>query len=225
MRIGQRLRKAMQSANLSQKKLAERAGMPEATVSAVMKGTRGNPKWDTVERLVNAIPTTWGDLFDEPRIQLTTKDAALTHEFHDFLGRLLANDKKQKELRQAQSAGTLGDKPDRVRMDEVREERKHPIPEEFDRDGAKPFRVLTDAMIGVGILEDSVIFCQLVPRTQHLDPYDGDIAVVSLDERLYLRRIDRRGNQTVLTSENTQRYGDIHVKPSEKCEIVAVFIK
>lgn len=214
----------MQRANLSQKNLAKRAGLPEATVSAVMKGNRGNPKWDTVERLVNAIPTTWGDLFDEPRIQLTVKDAALAHEFSDFLARLLANDERQKEQRRVQSVRTIDDKPDRSPRDEVEELREHPIPEEYDREGARPFRVLTDAMIGVGIMEGAVIFCQVKPRSRHLDAFDGEIAIVRLDGRLYLRRIDRRGNQTVLTSENAPRYGDIHVKPSETCELVAVFI-
>ena len=47
--IGQRLRRAMKRAGLTQKELAERTGINEGTVSAIMKGTRKNPRFNTVE--------------------------------------------------------------------------------------------------------------------------------------------------------------------------------
>ena len=219
MTIGQRLRKAMKEAGLSQKMLAERTGMRESTISAIMKGR--NPRWNSVERLVNGIRTTWGDLFDEPRIQLTVKDAALAHEFSDFLGRLLATDAREKQ-RRAREGEELHDALDRGIADEVEELPDEPIPPKYDKKGAnRVYRVRTEAMIGVGLFPDTLIFAY---TSRYLDAADDRIAVVRLNGRLFLRHVDRRGNQTVLKSANEPRYGEIHVLPTETCELVAILI-
>lgn len=218
MRIGQRLHRAMKRADLSQKELSRRTGMHKSTISKVMKGETGSPTWETVETLVNAIGTTWGDLFDEPRIQLSVKDSALAAEFRDFLERLLANDAAQKE-RYRSDAEEIRDALDRG-VDEVAELTEKQITGNHLRSGARPYKVLTDSMIGAGILEGSTIWAK---PSLHLDAADGHIAIVRLNKTLFLKRVDRRGQQTVLTSANP-RYGDIHVKPGEKCDLVAILV-
>jgi transcriptional regulator with XRE-family HTH domain len=222
MTIGQRLRKAMQNAGLTQKDLAERTGINEGTVSAIMKGTRKNPGFNTIERLVTGMRATWADLFDEPRIYLTVKDAALASEFSDFLLRLLAADREQKKRQRAEGDDAIEDALDRGTADEVEELPDEPIIEKYDKKGAnRAYRVLTDAMIGLGLLPDSVIFAR---ASQYIDAADDRIAVVRLNGRLFLRRVDRSGNRTVLKSANEPRYGEIHVLPNETCDLVAIVI-
>jgi len=210
----------MKDAGLSQRTLAERTGMRESTISAIMKGR--NPRWNSVERLVNVgIRTTWGNLFDEPRIQLTVKDAALAHEFSDFLTRLLATDAGEKK-RRSREAGTIDDTLDRGVADEVEELPDEPIIPKYDKKGAnRVYRVRTEAMTGVGLFPDAVIFAR---ASRYLEAADDKIAVVRLEKRLFLRRVDQRGNQTVLRSANEPRYGEILVLPTETCELVAIVI-
>ena len=218
MTIGQRLRRAMKRADLNQKQVAERSGIHEGTVSAIMKGVTANPNWETVETLVNAIGTTWGDLFDEPRIHLSTKDAALTHEFRDFLDRLLANAAAQKQRHGPRPADEIRDAPP---ADEVEHLPNHNIPEAFVRARAtRAYKVTTDAMIGIGILEGSVIFAN---PTVNLDAADGEIAIVRLNKTLFLKRVDLRGKKTVLISENPI-YADIHVGNRDTLELVGIVV-
>jgi len=201
MKIGQRLRSAMKRADLSQKELARRSGIHESTISAVMSGLAANPNWETVERLVDAIGTTWGDLFDEPRVHLSEKDRALAAEFRDFLERLLANHAAS--------------------VDEVELWPAAPIPEKYDRLGARQtYRVLTDTMTGIGIFENSIIFTR---PAANLDAADGRVAVVRLNGALYVRRVDRRGKTIVLASENP-RYGDIRIGKHDVVELEAIVI-
>jgi len=201
MKIGQRLRSAMKRADLSQKELARRSGIHESTISAVMSGLAANPNWKTVEMLVNAIGTTWGDLFDEPRVHLSEKDRALAAEFRDFLERLLA----------IHAAS----------VDEVELWPAAPIPEKYDRMGARrTYRVLTDAMTGIGIYKDSIIFTR---SAANLDAADGRVAVVRLNGALYVRRVNRRGKTIVLASENP-RYGHINVGKRDVVELEAIVV-
>lgn len=217
MHIGERLRRAMKRAGLTQRQIAERTHTHVGTISKLMSGETANPNWDTVAGIVEAIGTTWGDLFDEPRIHLSVKDAALVHEFNDFLERLIANDRAQKQRRQTKTAGEIRDAP----SDEVVELPNEMIDEEFVRGRAnRAYKVLTDSMIGIGIWEGSKIFAR---ATVDLDSADGKIAVVRLNNTLFLKRVDRRGQQTVLTSENP-RYADIHVGSRDAIELVAILV-
>src|SRR5437870_3440797 len=218
MKIGQRLRRAMKRAELNQKQLAARSGIHEGTISAIMKGETANPNWETVETLVNAIGTTWGDLFDEPRIHLSTKDAALTLEFKDFLDRLLANDAAQKQRHGTKPADEIREA---APADEVEFQPNETIPEAFVRARAtRAYRVVTDAMIGIGILEGSIIYAQ---PTVNLDAADGEIAIVRLNKTLFLKRVDLRGKKAVLSSENPL-YADIHIGSRDALELVAIVV-
>lgn len=218
MKIGQRLRRAMKRADLTQKQLAQRSGIHEGTISGIMKGETANPNWETVETLVNAIGTTWGDLFDEPRIHLSVKDKALTLEFKDLIDRILANDAAQAQRHGTRAADEIRDA---VPADEVEHVPDYKIPEAFMRARAtRAYKVVTDAMIGVGILEGSMIFAY---PTVNLDAADGEIAVVRLNKTLFLKRVDLRGKKIVLMSENP-RYGDIHVDKRDNFELVAIVV-
>jgi transcriptional regulator with XRE-family HTH domain len=53
MDIADQVRRARQAAGLSQRELAERAGMPQSTVARV-EGRRIDPRWSTAARLLRA---------------------------------------------------------------------------------------------------------------------------------------------------------------------------
>lgn len=207
----------MSRVGLTQKELSRRAGIDEATVSDVMRGGTGNPNWATVERLVNAIDTTWGELFEEARMQLSTRDAALVGDFKDFLERLLKTDAERKRQRRAEPAKRAR----RHAPDEVILLPKETIPEAFVRAGARQaYRVISDAMSGIGIFEDSVVYAR---PSRNLDAVHGEVAIVRLNKTLFLKRVERRNRQMVLMSEN-HRYGDIHVGGRDDFELVAIVI-
>lgn len=52
--LGQTLRRLRRRADLSQRELALRAGVPASTVARIESGGTTNPRWRTVQRLVNA---------------------------------------------------------------------------------------------------------------------------------------------------------------------------
>ncbi len=216
MKIGQRLHRAMKRAGLSQKEISRRTGIHETTISKVMKGETRSPNWQTIETIVDAIDTTWGDLFEEPRIHLSLKDTALAAEFKDFLDRLLANDAAQKERRPVSLVDEIRDAPG---IDEVVELTGEKIPGPYVIKGARPFRVLTDSMIEAGVMKGAVIWAQ---PAMDLNAADGRISIVRVNKTLLVKHVDRRGQQTVLSSANP-RYGDIQIR-GQKCELVGIVI-
>ena len=99
MKIGERLRRAVERAGLTQREVARRSGLEEATVSDLLNGKTRRPAFDSVERVVKAIGTSFSELFDEPRLELSAGDAILAQEFRDLLSRLLQNSATQQEMR------------------------------------------------------------------------------------------------------------------------------
>ena len=84
----------------------------------------------------------------------------------------------------------------------------HNIPEVYVRARAtRAYKVITDAMIGIGILEGSVIFAK---PTVNLDAADREIAIVRLNKTLFL-------------SENPI-YADIHVGNRDTLELVGIVV-
>jgi transcriptional regulator with XRE-family HTH domain len=63
---GQRLRQLRQEAQLSQYKLALRAGLQPATVGYLERDERSNPQLDTLEKLASALGCTVADLLADP---------------------------------------------------------------------------------------------------------------------------------------------------------------
>jgi transcriptional regulator with XRE-family HTH domain len=63
---GQRLRQLREKAQLSQYKLALRAGLQPATVGYLERDQRSNPQLATLEALAEALGCTVADLLSEP---------------------------------------------------------------------------------------------------------------------------------------------------------------
>lgn len=63
-----RLLEALESANLSQKDLAEKAQVREATISAIARGKTKRIALDTLDRIAKALGVTPGELLEtEPK--------------------------------------------------------------------------------------------------------------------------------------------------------------
>src|SRR4051794_12598600 len=215
MKIGQRLGRALQRAGISQREVADRAKLEEGTVSKVITGKTGSPFFATVEKIVRAAGLTWGELFDEPQLRLSETDARVSREFRDVLDRVIDNDARQKRI----SRGHLSVVRDAPigEHDEVKALPDEEIPEEYQRIHAnRVYRVMTDAM---QILPGSLLFAR---ATQNEEAADGETVVCRLNGKLYLRRLDRRGDKTVLESTNP-RYSEIRVDhKKDRFALVAV---
>ena len=201
-------------AGLSQRQVAERARMEEATVSKLLKGKTGSPFFATVEKIVKATGVTWGELFDEPQMRLSDSDARVTREFREVLGRIIENDTRQKRIGRGELA--VADAP-KGEHDDVEELPDEMIPEEYQRVHAnRVYRVLTDVM---QILPGSVLFAR---ATQNEDAADGKTVVCRLNGTLFLRRLDRGGGRTILEATHPS-YRPIHVNRSkDRFTLVAV---
>lgn len=215
MKIGQRLGRALERAGKSQREIALRAKMEEGTLSKIITGKTGSPFFGTIEKIVRAADLTWGELFEEPQMRLSETDAHVARDFRQVLDRVIENDAKQKRIRREPGHSVIRDAP-RREYDDVEELPTEEIPEEYQRVHAnRVYRVLTDAM---GILEGSLIFAR---ATQNLDAADGETVIWRLNDKLYLRRLDRRGGKTILEAEN-RRYPDLHIHPDDQIALVAV---
>lgn len=217
MKIGERLRRALERAGKSQREVAERARLEEATVSKVLSGKTPSPFFSTVEKIVRAAGLTWSEVFEEPQMRLSGGDVRTATEFQGVLTRILDNDAKQKRMeRGGRRASVVRDAPSRA-YDEVEELPDEEIPEEFQRVHAnRAYRVLSDTM---GILENSILYAR---ASQDVDAADGATVICRLNGKLYLRQLDRRGGRTILEAAN-RRYAAIHIgQKSDRFALVAV---
>jgi len=248
MTLGQRFRRAMALARLTQKEVAKRSGLEEATVSDVVND-RTHPRFDTVERMVKAIGTTFGELFDEPRIQLSAEDAQSSRTFAAVLDRLLQNDAAQKAVAQtgtsipqrrsrkrkatsgpgstephtSSTTSELRDAPGAVRREshEVENLPNEIIPEwHYRMNARRAYKVLTDAMIGIGILEGAKIYLR---SAIDIAAADGEIIICKLNGTMYLKRLDLRGGTKSLESANP-RYSALTVTDSDLFALVGVVV-
>ena len=227
MTIGQRLRLAIGRAGLTQKEIARRAGLQEATVSDVLND-RIRPSFATVERMVVAIGATFGRIFDEPRVSLSAEDAMLIRDFRDLPDRLLAADapvtaatappvrKRTPRRRAVKVAAATAD------SHEVQNLPAEPIPERYYRMGARrAFAVVTDSMIGDGIVDGSVIY---VRPAADIEAADGEIIVCTLNGTRYLKRLSLRGRRRVLESASP-RYPALVVTRGDELALIGVVVR
>src|SRR5437868_6544430 len=98
MKIGERLRRALDRAGKSQREVAKRAKMEEATVSNIITGKTPSPFFTSIEKIVKAADIRWGELFEEPQMRLSESDARVAGEFREVLDRIIQNDAKQKRI-------------------------------------------------------------------------------------------------------------------------------
>src|ERR1044071_7486652 len=98
MNIGLLLARAAERKGKTKAELARATGIDAGTIGALFSGKIDNPEWKTVEKLVNAIGTTWGDLFEETRLPLSDDDVVVAEEFREVLNRLIANSAAANEL-------------------------------------------------------------------------------------------------------------------------------
>jgi phage repressor protein C with HTH and peptisase S24 domain len=208
----------------------------QARIGKIFSGEVENPEWQTVEKLVDAIGTTWGDLFDEKRLPLSDDDAVVAAEFREVLNRLLANaaaeheltgrnaePPKTRKLRQTKSFEEIRDPAElKDGVDEVEYLPHQHIPGRYVFAGAyRAYRVLTDAMVRSRIGEKSIVFVKR--PTQDLEAADGKIAVVDVKGTLLIKRIDRRGKQTWLISEHPT-YDKIQLAYRRDIKSVAIVV-
>lgn len=215
MKIGQRLGRALKRAGKSQREIADRARIEEATVSKIITGETGSPFFATVEKIVRAAGLTWGELFDEPQMRLAETDARIAREFREVLDRILDNDARQKRISSGQIS-IVQDVPN-PEYDDVEELQDEEIPEAYQRAHAnRTYRVRTDAM---QILPSSLLFAR---ASQNEEAADGEMVICRLNGKLYLRRLDRRGGRTILEATNP-RYSPIRVdRKDDRFSLVAV---
>jgi SOS-response transcriptional repressor LexA len=234
MAVGKRLKALMERRGVTQKEVAQRTGMSAGAVNLIVNEKR-KPEYDTVERMLGAIGATFGELNNEQRMLLSAHDAAILHdavpalrECVPLLERILTNDAKQKELGTPviEPRPPRRRKPDPTRdgtafVHEVQVVPNGEIPEWAYRLGARrAYRVLTDAMIGAGILEGAEIYVRIsVDR----NAADGQIIVCTLNGSTYLKRLDVRGGQTVLESANTH-YPKLTVTDEDDFSMIGIVV-
>ncbi len=236
MEIGQLLARAAALNGKTKAGLTRATNIAESTIGDIFNGAVENPEWKTVEKLVAAIGTTWGDLFEETRLPLSDDDAVVAAEFREVLNRLLANTAAQHELTGRKSEPPKPRKPRKTKsFEEIRDPveladgvneveylpHQH-IPGEYVFSGAhRAYRVLTDAMVRAKIGQSSIVFTG--NPTQDLDAADGKIAVVDVHGTLLIKRVDRHEKETWLVSEHPH-YNTIRLVYRRSIKSVAIVV-
>jgi len=237
MIIGPFLARAAERKGKTKAELSRITKIDESRIGKIFSGEVENPEWQTIVKLVTAIETLWGDLFEETRLPLSEDDAVVAAEFREVLNRLLANSEAENELigrkgeapktRKARKTKSFEEIREPIELkdgvDEVEYLPHHHIPGRYLFKGAhRAYRVLTDAMVRAKIGEKSIVFTG--NPTQDIDAADGKIAVVDVNNTLLIKRIDRRGKQTWLVSEHP-RYDEIQLAYRRSIKSVAIVVK
>src|ERR1051325_2428017 len=236
MNIGLLLARAAERAGKTKADLSRTTGIDAGTIGDLFAGKIENPEWKTVEKLVAAIGTTWGDLFEEPRLPLSEDDVVVATASRELLNRLIANSEAANELTGRKGPSPKPRKPRKTKsFEEIRDPaglkggvgqaeslpQEH-IPGRYVFGGAyRAYRVLTDAMVRAKIGERSIVY--VMRPTQDLDAADGKIAVVDVNGTLLLKRIDRHGKETWLISEHP-RYDKIQLVYRRSIKSVALVV-
>ncbi|HKS21769.1 MAG TPA: S24 family peptidase [Thermoanaerobaculia bacterium] len=235
MEIGPLLARAADRKGKTKADLSRATHIDAGTIGAIFKGDVANPEWLTVFKLVTAIETTWGDLFEETRLPLSEDDLAVAEESRDLLNRLIANTAAANELtgRKAQpkkrvprKTKSFEDIRDPVELkggvDEVEHLPHEEIPGRYVFSGAaRAYLVLTDAMVRAKIAQRSIVYTQR--PTQDIDSADGKVAIVDVNGTLLIKRVDRRGKEIWLISEHL-RYKEIHLRYRRSIRSVAIVV-
>jgi len=220
--IGDRLREILTELRITQREAAERAGVDPSTINDIVQNRRPRVSADLLKRILDGIGVTIGRFFKEPSIELTDRHAELAEEFRRFLDEFIAADAALKAARRQQApvrekATRRGTR--RVRrshdaaerhatVSDVRALPNETIPPEYYRRGARlAYRVDGDSMIGAGIYDGSLLY---VRPTVDRAAVDGQIVICLLNGAEYVKRLDLRGGQIHLSSENP-RYPPIPV--------------
>ena len=226
MTIGQRLRRAMDKAGLTQKQVADLTGLREQTVGKIVRGET-DPLHSTVERIVGVIGATYGEIYDEARISLSARDRETLERTIELSQTLLSNDAAQKALRQAAVPRRQPEparKPDVIRdpgPNELIELTNYQIPDEYVREHARQaFKVMTDSMIDDGILEGQIVHVRWIVD---VGAADGAIVVCRLNGALKIKRLDLRGGTTTLVSAN-RHYAAINVVGHDTLVVIGVVV-
>jgi transcriptional regulator with XRE-family HTH domain len=237
MGIGELLARAAERNGKTKADIARATKIDAGTIGDIFNGNVDNPEWQTIEKIVAAIGTLWGDLFEETRLPLSDDDAVVAAEFREVLNRLLANTAAQHELTGRKGESLKRRKPRKTKsFEEIREPAElaggvseveylphQRIPGDYVFSGAhRAYRVLTDAMARAKIGESSVVFTD--KPTQDLDAADGKIAVVDVNGTLLIKRVERRGKETWLISEHP-RYDKIRLVYRRSIKSLAIVVK
>lgn len=233
MTIGELMARSAERKGKTKAALARDTHMDAKAIGRIFSGEVDNPEWKTVEKLVKAIETTWGDLFEETRLPLSEDDLVVATEFREVLNRLIANSAAANEMigrknalpkpRKMKSFEEIRDPVElKDGVDEVEYLPHEDIPGHYVFAGAyRAYRVLTDAMVRAKIGEKSIVY--VMRPTQDLDAADGKIAVVDVNGTLLIKRIDRRGKETWLISENPL-YNEIRLVYRRSIKSVAIVV-
>lgn len=236
MTIGLLLARAAERKGKTKAGLARITKIDPGRIGKIFSGEVENPEWETVEKLVDAIGTSWGDLFNEKRLPLSDDDAVVAAECRDVLNRLLANVEAEHELTGRKGEPSKPRKPrqrksfEEIRdpapltdgVDEVEHLPHQEIPGRYVFRGAyRAYRVLTDAMVLAKIGENSIVYVRR--PTQDLEAADGKIAVVDVNGTLLIKRVDRRGKETWLVSEHPT-LSKIHLAYRRDIRSVAIVV-
>lgn len=223
--IGDRLREILTEIGISQREAAERAGVDPSTINDIVQNRRPRVSADLLKRILDGIGVPIGRFYKEPSLELTDRHAQLAEEFRHFLGEFIAADAAVKAARRQQA--TVGEKKtsrggrrvERSRaagrhepVSDVRNLPNETIPPEYYRRGARlAYQVDSDSMIGAGIYDGSLLY---VRPTLDRAAADGQIVICLLNGAEYVKRLDLRGGQVHLHSENP-RYPAMPVDEEE----------
>ena len=83
MKVGERIRLARQRAGLTQKGLAERLGVTYVNISQWESGRR-TPKWETLQKIANALDASVFELADENTVVDTKIDTSSIRNVEDI---------------------------------------------------------------------------------------------------------------------------------------------
>lgn len=204
------LRVAVQKHWKKQWAIAEDAHLSAASLSRILNAATAHPALETVVRIANAVGISVGkDLLDERGFQLTREELdAVTAGLHALKAALDRTRPPLLDARAEPNAWSMKREPMR-------------IPAEYRERGARlVFHAAGDSMLGAGIAPNDHLF--VVPCTDVRDG-EGEVVVVKLGDKLYVKRLRLVRGAVVLESAN-ERYAAITVQSDEPFALVGIVV-
>lgn len=207
MKLGERIRAAIDAKNISHAWVAEQVGMTPGALSNILTGVTKDPSFFTVLAIARAIKEPLSAIVDDPHIFWTNEE----------LGRLRENGEWIVKRTAPEHAGTLLEIPPRkkgrsaqakihqvaagsgvVLYPDAFEQKKKRIPPRYKAMGADAvFSVQGESMTGENILPSDLLY---VHRTRATTEAVGRIVVCTVDDMILVKRLGTRGRKLLLKS-------------------------
>jgi SOS-response transcriptional repressor LexA len=231
MKLGERIRAAIDAKNKSHAWVAEEVGMTAGALSQILTGVTEDPGFFTVLGIARAIDEPLSAIVDDPTIFWTNEELGRLRETgewivkrttHEHAGTPLEIPPRKKGRSKQEAVHPVAASAGVVLYPDAFEEPRRRIPARYKQLHANAvFSVKGESMIGDNIFPSDLLY---VRRTHDIAEAIGRIVVCTVDDMILVKRLDIRGRKLVLKSAHPDHEPMLVDENSSRFRLIGIVV-